>query len=258
MSLILTAHDGPITTLTFNRPEKHNSFDREMLLELDDALVASSAREETRVVVLRGSRKAFSTGADLNEYRGYDPFQVRRSNLETWMRVFSRIEALDEPVVAAVEGFCIAGGTELTLACDLVVAAETATFGLVEARVGVIPGAGAAVRLPRWIGRAAAKELLMTGDTLSAQDALRLGLVNRCVPAERFEEELSKLTGTLAQRSPLALAAVKRAVNVGSEMDIEKGMTYVLQEFSLLFASNDQKEGMTAFLEKRPARFTGT
>jgi enoyl-CoA hydratase/carnithine racemase len=258
MSLILTAHDGPITTLTFNRPDKHNSFDRAMLLELDDALVAASAREETRVVVLRGSPKAFSTGADLNEYRGYDPFQVRRSNLETWMRVFSRIEALDEPVVAAVQGHCIAGGTELTLACDLVVAAETATFGLVEARVGVIPGAGAAVRLPRWIGRAAAKELLMTGDTLSAEEAFRLGIVNRCVPAERFEEALAKLTGTLAQRSPLALAAVKRAVNVGGEMDIEKGMTYVLQEFALLFASNDQKEGMTAFLEKRPARFTGT
>jgi enoyl-CoA hydratase/carnithine racemase len=250
--------DGAVRTITFDRPEKHNSFDDAMLLDLHDAVVEAGERPELRVVLLTGSRKAFSTGADLNAYVGLDPLSVREANRRTWMRTFNAIEALDKPVVAAVGGYALAGGTELTLACDLVVAADDATFGLSEMRVGVIPGAGACVRLTRWVGRARAKEILMTGEPLTAAEAHRIGLVNRVVPAGELLDAARELADTLASRSPLALAAAKRAVNVGGEMPLGQGMDYVLQEFSLLFASNDQKEGMSAFLEKRPPRFTGT
>lgn len=258
MSLIERTDHGAVTTLTFNRPEKLNSFNGEMLTELDTELRAAHDRPETRVIVLAGSGRAFSTGADLNEYAGRGPLEARRANEDTWMRLFRTIEALDEPVIASVNGYALAGGTELLLACDLVVASETATFGLTESRVGVIPGAGACIRLTRWVGRAAAKEILMTGDPFSAQDAHRLGLVNRLAPAEQLEAVTQELAQTLASRSPLALAAAKRAVNIGAEMDSERGMQYVLQEFALLFAGRDQEEGMRAFLEKRPPEFTGT
>jgi enoyl-CoA hydratase/carnithine racemase len=257
VSAIALTHDGAVSTIRFQRPERANAFDRGMLEALADALHGARERAQTRVVVLRGDERAFSTGADLAEYVGLGPLDVRRVNLETWMRVFALIEGMDEPVIAAVRGYAIAGGTELVLACDLVVAAEDAVFGLSEARVGVLPGAGAAVRLPRWVGRAAAKELLMTGDPIDAREAHRLGLVNRLVPVDRLDEATAELAATLAARSPLALAAAKRAVNVGAEMPLQHGVAYVLQEFALLFAGADQREGMSAFLEKRPPSFPG-
>jgi enoyl-CoA hydratase len=257
VSVILVTHDGPISTIRLNRPEKRNAFNREMLEELREALRDAGRRGETHVIVIAGDETAFSTGADLSVYRDFDPFAVRRENLETWIDVLALIERLDQPVIASVQGYCIAGGTELVLACDLVVATESAVFGLVEARVGVLPGAGGAVRLPRWVGRAAAKEILMTGDTFDGREAYRLGLVNRVVPDGALESATRALAETLAARSPLALAAAKRAVNVGAELDLDRGIQYVLQEFALLFAGPDQKEGMAAFLEKRAPRFGG-
>jgi enoyl-CoA hydratase/carnithine racemase len=255
---IRVADDGPVRTITFDRPEKRNSLDEPMLDALGEAIEETGARDELRVVIITGDERAFSTGADLSTYVGYGPLGVREANLRTWSKVLAALEALDKPVIAAVEGYAIAGGTELILACDLVVAADDATFGLSEMRVGVIPGAGASVRLTRWVGRAHAKEILMTGDPLTAEQAYRIGLVNRLVPAADVQAAARELAETLASRSPLALAAAKRAVNVGAEMPLEHGMAYVLQEFALLFASNDQKEGMSAFLEKRAPRFTGT
>jgi len=160
-------------------------------------------------------------------------------------------------VIAQVHGYAIAGGTETTLCCDLVIASDDAKLGLAEIKVGVIPGAGACVRLTRWVGRAQAKEILMTGDMIPAEEAKRLGLVNRVVPRETLEEETMTLARQIASRSPLAIAAAKRAVNVGSELDLEKGIEYVLREFALLFATEDKVEGMTAFLEKREANFKG-
>lgn len=257
MSGLRVEHDGAITTLTIDRPERRNALDRATLESMSSALEEAHARPETRVVVIAGGEKAFSTGADLNEYVHYRALEVRRANLETWMAVFDAIEALDEPVIASVGGYAIAGGTELTLACDLVIAADDAVFGLSEARVGVIPGAGACVRLPRWVGRAAAKEILMFGDPIDANEAWRIGLVNRVVPKADLAAETRTYAERLARRSPSALAAAKRAVNVGAEMDLSHGMRYVLQEFSLLFAGDDQREGMAAFLEKREPNFTG-
>jgi enoyl-CoA hydratase/carnithine racemase len=174
-----------------------------------------------------------------------------------WIRMFELVESIPQPVVASVHGHAIAGGTELTLACDFVVAGESARFGLTESRVGVVPGAGACVRLTRWVGRAAAKEILMLGDPLSAAEAHRVGLVTRLVPDEQLLAETASLAGTLAARSPLALAAAKRAVNFASELELRAGIEQVLADFTALFDADDQKEGMAAFLEKRPPRFTG-
>lgn len=246
-----------IRTVTFDRPEQRNALDAAMLAALADAVREAGRREDLRVVVIRGAGADFSAGADLNVYRTYGPLEVRQANLETWMAAFDAIEEAPVPVLASVRGHAIAGGTELLLACDLVVCSQDAKLGLVEARVGVIPGAGACVRLPRWVGRAAAKEILMLGDLLDGAEAHRLGLVNRLVPDAELETATRALAERLASRSPLALGAAKRAVNVGAELDQRSGIAYVLQEFALLFAGPDQEEGMSAFLEKRPPRFTG-
>ncbi len=257
MSSIASTHEAGVTVIRFDRPDRLNAFDRGMLAELEEALHAAHDDPETRAIVLLGDERAFSTGADLNEYRGYDALAVREANLDTWMRVLSLIERLDEPVIAGVRGHAIAGGTELILACDLVVAGRGARFGLAEARVGVIPGAGACIRLTRWVGRPVAKEILFLGNAFDAAEAYRIGLVNRLVDDADVEEASFALAAELATRSPLALAAAKRAVNVGSELDSERGIAYALQEFALLFSAGDQKEGMAAFLEKRQPRFTG-
>jgi enoyl-CoA hydratase/carnithine racemase len=258
VSRILVDDADGVRTITFNRPDKHNAFDEPLLAELHDAIVEAGELDAVRAVVLTGNERAFSTGADLNAYVAYTPLSVRAANQRSWMRTYDAMERLDKPIIAAVRGHAIAGGTETVLACDLVVAAQDATFGLVEMRVGVMPGAGAVIRLVRWVGRAHAKEILMTGNPLSADEAYRIGLANRVVPADRVLDEAHALARELASRSPLALGAVKRAVNVGGEMTLDQGMTYALQEFALLFASNDQKEGMSAFLEKRRPRFTGS
>lgn len=254
---MIVADEHGIRTVSFDRPERRNALDAEMLSALTRAVTEAGKRDDLRVVVIRGAGADFSAGADLNVYRDYGPLEVRRANLETWMATFDAIEASPVPVVASVRGYAIAGGTELLLACDLVVASATAKLGLVEARVGVIPGAGACIRLPRWVGRAAAKEILMLGEIIDAAEAHRLGLVNRLVPDDELDAATRALAGDLAARSPLALGAVKRAVNVGAELDQRSGTLYALQEFALLFAGRDQEEGMSAFLDKRPPRFTG-
>ena len=248
--------DGPVATIVFERDDKLNSFTNEMLVDMTEILEELAADGETRVCVMRGEGRAFSTGADLSELVDLTPFEVTASN-RRWIDFFHLVETVPFPVVAQVHGWAIAGGTELTLACDLVVASDDAMFGLTEIRVGVIPGAGASVRLSRWVGRAQAKEILMTGDPFSAGEAFRLGLVNRVVPRDRLEDEVAGLAAKLASRGPLAVAAAKRAVNIGSELDLEKGIEYVLREFALLFGSDDKREGMSAFLEKREPRFTG-
>ncbi len=254
---ILLERAGPVATLVINRPDKLNAFTNEMLVAARERLVECDDDRDVRVVVIRGAGdRAFCTGADLAQLADSGPFDVRESNRD-WIELFHTIESIRQPVIASVHGHCIAGGTELTLCCDLVVAADDAQFGLAEARVGVLPGAGAAVRITRWVGRAIAKEMLMLGDPWPASEAHRVGLVNRIVPRGDLVPATEELATALAARSPLALAAAKRAVNVGGEMDLDRGIEYVLQEFALLFAAGDQEEGMRAFLEKRAPDFRG-
>lgn len=254
---ILLERDGPVATLVLNRPDKLNAFTDEMLVAATEQLRRCDDDPDVRVVVIRGEgERAFCTGADLAELAERGPFEIRESN-RLWIDLFHAIESIRQPVVASVHGHCIAGGTELTLCCDLVVASDDASFGLVEARVGVLPGAGASIRITRWVGRPIAKEILMLGDPWPAAEAYRVGLVNRIVPRAQLRQATRELVQQLAARSPLALAAAKRAVNIGSEMDLDRGIEYVLAEFALLFAGGDQKEGMRAFLDKRQPDFPG-
>ncbi len=256
-SHILYHMEQQVATITLHRPEVLNAINTPMLEELADALKRAAADEAVRVVVIKGAgERAFCAGADLREIQGNSPRQQEVYNAR-WLAVFEEMERMRKPVIASVHGFAPAGGTELTLACDLVVASEDAQFALAEINVGIFPGAGAPIRLSRWVGRARAKEMLFTGQFIGAQQALQWGLVNRVVPRERLHEETMALAQLLCKKSPLALGAAKAAVNIGAEMDFDKGIRYALREFLLLFTTEDQKEGMQAFLEKREPRFSG-
>ena len=253
---ILVDRSGPVAAITFNRPERHNAFNTTLIREVVAELRSIAADPAVRVVLLRGAGRSFSAGADLEEMLDQGSLGARRVALQ-WIEMFELLETIPQPVVASVHGHAIAGGTELTLACDLVIAADDSRFGLTEAQVGVIPGAGASARLSRWVGRAAAKQILMLGEVFPAQEAHRLGLVNWLVPRDELESATEALCAKLASRSPIALAAVKRVVDRTTEMELRGAIQYALQEFALVFAGPDQREGMAAFLEKRAPQFTG-
>lgn len=249
--------DENIAWITFNRPKVLNAFNTEMLRDCTRALEYCRDSSEVRVVVFRGAgEKAFSAGADISEIQGNDPFRQRDYNL-LWIEFFRLIENVRKPMIASVHGYAPGGGTELTLCCDIVLASDDAKFALAEIKIGVIPGAGATIRLPRWVGKAKAMEILMTGDFVDAAEAHRIGLINQVVPRQELARTTLAMARKIAQRSPLALAAAKAAVNIGAEMDRDRGIEYALCEFLLLFASEDQKEGMRAFIEKRAPNFTG-
>ena len=249
--------EGPLAWVRFNRPRVHNAMNTQCLRETSAALDAAAADAAVRVVIIVGTGgKAFTAGADISELADKTPFDMLRYN-RLWLDLFNRIEAMPKPVVAGVHGWATGGGTELSLCCDFVVCTEAARFGLAEINIGVIPGAGAAVRLTRWVGRLRAKEILMLGDLIPGPEAVTLHLANRCVPDDALEGAVRELAGRLAGKAPLALAAAKSSVNVGGEMPQLLGMEYELREFLLLFGTEDQKEGMRAFLEKRPAHYVG-
>jgi enoyl-CoA hydratase/carnithine racemase len=246
-----------VAFITFNRPEVLNAFNTNMLHEGIDALERCRDDKEIRVVVFRGAGdRAFSAGADIAEIQDNGPFEQLDYN-RLWIKMFHLIENIRKPMIASVHGYAPGGGTELSLCCDMVLASDDAKFALAEVNIGVIPGAGATVRLPRWVGKAKAMEILMTGEFIDAKEAHRIGLINHVVPKKELEAFTLDFVQKLATRAPLALSAAKAAVNIGAEMDRDRGIEYVLKEFLLLFASKDQKEGMKAFVEKRKPVFTG-
>lgn len=246
-----------IATIIFNRPKVLNAMNIKMIREMTDAIERVKKNGDIRVLIFRGAGdKAFSAGADISELQDKGPLALKEM-VKVWVNFFHQIEVLPKPVIAAVQGYAPGGGTELSLCCDMVLAADDAKFGLAEIKIGVIPGSGATIRLPRWVGKAKAMEILMTGDLINAEEAVRIGLANKVVPKEKLLETTMELANKLAQRGPLALAAAKACVNVGAEMDRDRGIEYALHEFLLLFDSEDQKEGMKAFLEKRTPEFKG-
>jgi len=250
----ITTRDG-IRTLTVQRPEKLNALNQQTLQALDAAFADAGHADDVRVVVLTGAGpKAFVAGADIAEMNGLTPVQGRDFSL-IGQRLMRRIERLNKPVIAMVNGFALGGGMELAMACHLRIAADSAKLGQPEINLGLLPGFGGSQRLLRLAGRAAALELCLLGAPISAARAEQLGLVNRVVPAAELEAETLKLATQLANAAPLALRAILDAINVGGECGIEEGLEYESAQFGLAFSTDDMREGTSAFLERRKPEF---
>lgn len=252
--LVLMATDGHVATLTLNRPRALNAISPELIDALIVALERCEADDQIRAVVLTGSARAFAAGADIKAMAEASPMQMLTSrSIERW----ARIAAFRKPLIAAVSGYALGGGCELAMMCDMIVASETAQFGQPEINLGVIPGAGGTQRLTRAIGPYRAMELVLTGATISAQEALQYGLVNRIAPVEGFLAEAQRLAAQVAEKAPLAAQLAKEAVRAATETTLREGLAIELRNFYLLFDTEDQKEGMRAFIEKRPPTFSG-
>jgi enoyl-CoA hydratase len=246
-----------IATVTVNRPKALNALNEETLKELLCCFQGLETDAEVKVVILTGAgEKAFVAGADIAFMKEMGAVAARDFAL-LGQKVMNGIEQLTKPVIAAVNGFALGGGCELALACDIRLASDNARFGQPEVNLGVIPGFAGTQRLPRLIGKGRAKEILFTGDMVAAEEAFRLGLVNRVTAAEELLPAARKLAQKIAGKGAVAIALCKDAVNNGLEMESDKACRYEADQFALCFATADQKEGMAAFLEKRPANFQG-
>lgn len=247
--------DGAIRWITVNRPDKLNALNRETLEALDSAFLAAGEEESVRVVVLTGAGpKAFVAGADIAEMNGLTPVQGRDFSL-LGQAVMRRIERLPKPVIARINGFALGGGLELAMACHLRVAAETAKVGQPEITLGLIPGFGGSQRLLRLCGRAATLELLLLGAPVTAARALQLGIVNEVVAADALDARVGELAAQLSRSAPLALRGILDAVHVGGECALADGLEYESAQFGLMFATEDMREGTSAFLARRPPVF---
>jgi enoyl-CoA hydratase/carnithine racemase len=243
--------------VTIHRPEKLNALNRRVMEELLTCFQALQKDEEVRVVILTGSgEKAFAAGADLNELAPQTAVEGEATS-EFGHQVFNLIENLGKPVIAAINGFTLGGGCELAMACTLRIAAETARLGQPEVKLGLIPGFGGSQRLPRLVGKCRALELILTGETVTAPEAHRLGLVNQVVPAAQLLVAAEKLAQKIIANAPLAIKFALEAVNHGMEMPAAEGQFLESALFGLCCATADMKEGTRAFLEKRPPKFTG-
>jgi enoyl-CoA hydratase len=251
---IMTEVRQGVALVRLNRPKALNALNTALMKELMDALEAFDADSSIGAMVITGDERAFAAGADIKEMADASAIEMlQRDNIST----FDRILKIKKPVIAAVSGWCLGGGCELAMSCDMIVAAETARFGQPEINLGVIPGAGGTQRLVRAVGKAVAMEMILNNRTLTAEEAGRFGLVNRIVPAERCLDEALALAGEIAGRAPLAVRFAKEAVNYAFESFLGDGLQAERRAFYLLFASQDQKEGMSAFAEKRKANWKG-
>ena len=254
--LILVERDEErrVALLRFNRPKQLNALNGQVMDELCSALEALDGDDAIRVLVVTGNERAFAAGADIGEMADASPIDMLRTNrIAQW----DRVRRIRKPVIAAVAGWCLGGGCELAMALDLIVAAESARFGQPEINIGVIPGAGGTQRLTRAVGKSVAMEMILTGEPIDAREAHRLGLVARVVPNELLVEDALAVAARIATKSPLALRMAKEAVNAAYEMSLTDALAHERRLFYLLFASDDQKEGMAAFLEKRDPDFKG-
>jgi len=256
--IIYEKKDG-VAWITLNNPERYNALDYEMRKELKEALEDAAKDENIRAVVIRGSGKAFSAGADIKAFLEWTPLKAMEvlKEVGTSLVISRIIREMPKPVIAAVHGYCLGGGFELAQACDIIIASEDAVFGQPEINVGLIPGGGGTQRLPRLIGEKKAKELIFTGDRVSAKDMAELGLVNKVVPPDKLMDAVNELLEKIKSKSPIIIAAAKEAINASMEMNLMEGLKYEAQIFTKLFATEDQKEGAKAFLEKRKPLWKG-
>ncbi|GAB6194305.1 enoyl-CoA hydratase-related protein [Desulfocastanea catecholica] len=254
---LLYIADDAVATITINRPKALNALNQETLEEMLRCFRELAQNEAIRVVIITGGGdKAFVAGADIAFMEKLSPLAARCFAL-LGQQVLSTIENLPQPVIAAINGFALGGGCELALACDIRLASENARFGQPEVNLGVLPGFGGSQRLPRLIGRGRANELLFTGDIIDAREAARIGLINRVVPQAQLLPSCREMAEKIASRGPVAIRLCKEAVNNGVEIDLARACQYEADQLALCFSCDEQKEGMRAFLEKRPAKFHG-
>lgn len=251
---ILTSTEDNIGIVTLNRPNVLNALSHELMAELVQALEAFDRDEKVRAIVLTGSERAFAAGADIKEMSDETSISIMlKDQFATW----DRVKDIKKPIIAAVSGFALGGGCELAMTCDMIVASETAQFGQPEINIGVIPGAGGTQRLTRAVGKYKAMEIVLTGRPITAAEAHAWGLVNKVVPVELCLDEAKALAKEIAKKPPLAVRLAKEAVLKTFDGPISEGLLFERKNFYTLFSSQDQKEGMKAFLEKRPASFSG-
>ncbi|MGH9441652.1 MAG: enoyl-CoA hydratase-related protein [Thermoanaerobaculia bacterium] len=257
MGFVRTEIDGRIAVLTIDRQDKLNALNSEVLSELDAALDAARANSEVGAVIITGGGpKAFIAGADIGELSKMTPITGRRHALRG-QAIFSKIETLGKPVIAAINGFALGGGCELALACTIRIASENAKLGQPEVKLGIIPGYGGSQRLARIVGEGRAMEICLTAEPLSAEEAFRIGLVNRIVPAGQSVSAAREMADKILANGPLAVAYTMEAIHHGLDLSLEDGFLLEATLFGLCASTRDMREGMSAFLEKRPARFEG-
>jgi len=253
MSNLIIEQIGKVQLITLNRPEAMNALSPGLMTELSDVLNQSEDNPEVAVVVLTGSEKAFAAGADIKAMKDMTYMQMYQGDFIT--KNWERITTFRKPTIAAVSGFALGGGCELAMMCDFILAADNAKFGQPEINLGIIPGAGGTQRLTRFIGKSKAMEMVLTGRMMDAQEAERSGLVSRVVPLAELREEALKVAEKISQMSMPIVMMAKESVNRSYESTLAEGMRFERRLFHSAFATEDQKEGMTAFVEKRKANF---
>jgi enoyl-CoA hydratase len=247
-------HVPGVALIRLNRPKELNALNLQLMQELRDTLAQLDKHEAVRVIIITGNEQAFAAGADIKQMADRTAIDMLLiDQFSTW----DQIRKTRKPIIAAVSGFALGGGCELAMTCDMIIASESARFGQPEIKIGVMPGAGGTQRLTRAIGKAKAMELVLTGRMLTADEALFYGLVNKVVPTEMYLHEATTLAQEIAQMSPIAAQLAKEAVNRSFETHLDEGLVLERKNFYLTFASEDQKEGMKAFVEKRKPEFKG-
>lgn len=251
---ILTEIEDNIAIIRLNRPKALNALSHELMGELVEALNEFDRDDKVRAIILTGNDRAFAAGADIKEMADENTVSIMlKDQFATW----DRVRHCKKPIIAAVSGFALGGGCELAMTCDIIIAAESAQFGQPEINIGVIPGAGGTQRLTRAVGKYKAMEMILTGRPVTAAEALRIGLVNKVVANEILLDEARALAQEIAKKSPIAVRLAKEAILKVFDTSITEGLEFERKNFYMLFSSEDQKEGMKAFIEKRPAAFTG-
>ncbi|MFT5511978.1 MAG: enoyl-CoA hydratase [Bacteroidia bacterium] len=252
--IVTPAYEEHIALIQLNRPKELNALNLQVMGEIRDALKMLDEDDNVRVIIITGNERAFAAGADIKQMAGKGAVDMLKiDQFSTW----DQIRKTKKPIIAAVSGFALGGGCELVMTCDMVVASETAQFGQPEIKIGIMPGAGGTQRLPRAVGKVKAMEMVLTGNFISADEALKYGLINKVVPTEVYLTEAVRMAKDIAKQSPIAVQLAKESVLKAYEMPLQEALSYERKNFYMLFATEDQKEGMNAFVEKRKATFKG-
>jgi len=255
---VLYTKDNGIARITINRPEARNALNMKVREEIRDIVSELQKDKDVRVAIFTGAGdEAFISGADISIFKNASPLEIETFASTLGQALYTSLENLDFPVIAAVNGYCFGGGLELAMCCDIRIASEKAKFGQVEINVGIIPGGGGTVRLPRLVGVGRAKEMIFTGKTIDAAEASRIGLVDRVVPYDKLEAEVDQLAAAILKKSPVLIKLAKKTINKAMYTDLASALNYEKSMFSLCFTTEDNAEGINAFLEKRRPEFKG-